>query len=109
MKQLYRSLLAISLCLPLAAQAFVDERTQDKQVWQEYQQRLLAYAERNGQPVPETLDYRYGMQTDVVRTVARSDDPRVCRVIPQYIAYEDSLGTLRSLRYRVWSDCPNNN
>lgn len=81
----------------------------EKKLFEEHQSAVAAYAERNGKPMPEIEDFRYGMKIDVARYVRQSRDPRNCEIYPRLMTYEDSAGTLRTVRYRVHAQCTNNN
>jgi len=81
----------------------------EQRSFEEHQTAVSAYAERIGKPMPEIEDFRYGMKIDVARYVRQSRDPRNCEIYPRLMTYEDSAGTLRTLRYRVLAQCTNNN
>jgi hypothetical protein len=50
------------------------------------------------------------MKLDVARLVRISpDDKKACKPIPQLMTYQDSSGALKTVQYRVFSECRNNN
>lgn len=102
------TLSAILLALSLSAQAsgFNDSRSQ--QLLDEHQRAVAAYAAERATPVPEIVDYRYGMPLEVARLVRQSGDPRTCEVVPRLMTFEDRQGTLRTVRYVAQSQCINN-
>lgn len=53
---------------------------------------MAKYAEKNGKPMPEIQDYKYGMKIDVAKFVRQSQDPRTCQVYPRLMTFEDSYG-----------------
>lgn len=58
--------------------------------------------------MPEIVDYRYGMKIDVEKFVRQSQDPRTCQIYSRLMSYEDPQGELKTIRYSVFSQCPNN-
>ncbi|QXH33408.1 DUF2790 domain-containing protein [Pseudomonas muyukensis] len=102
------TLIAALLALSLSAQATGFAQQRNEQLIEDHQQAVAAYAERRAKPMPEIVDYRYGMKLDVARFVRQSGDPRTCEVVPRLMTFEDSQGTLRTVRYSVLSQCINN-
>jgi hypothetical protein len=102
------TLAATLLALSLSAQAssFTDNRSQ--QLLDEHQRAVAAYATERARPVPEIVDYRYGMPLEVARLVRQSGDPRTCEVVPRLMTFEDRGGTLRTVRYVAQSQCISN-
>jgi len=102
------TLSATLLALSLSAQATGFNEQRSQQLLDEHQQAVAAYAAGRGKPVPQIVDYRYGMPLDVARLVRQSGDPRSCEVVPRLMTFEDRQGTLRTVRYVVQSQCINN-
>ncbi|AIR88892.1 DUF2790 domain-containing protein [Pseudomonas cremoricolorata] len=101
-------MLASSLILfSMASQAtsFSDRTAQD--AIREHQRVVADYAQKQGKSVPEIEDYRYGMNLDMYRFVRLSQDPRNCTVYPRLMTFEDTQGTLRTVRYSMFSRCLN--
>ncbi|WMW08342.1 DUF2790 domain-containing protein [Pseudomonas entomophila] len=101
-------LCAALLALSLSAQATGFSEQRNEQLFADHQQAVAAYAAKRDKPMPEIVDYRYGMKLDVARFVRQSGDPRTCEVVPKLMTFEDSQGTLRTVRYAVQSQCINN-
>ena len=101
-------LCAALLALSLSAQATGFSEQRNEQLFADHQQAVAAYAAKREKPMPEIVDYRYGMTLDVARFVRQSGDPRTCEVVPKLMTFEDSQGTLRTVRYAVQSQCINN-
>lgn len=102
------TLIATLLALSLSAQATGFSRQDNEQLLEDHQQAVAAYAAQRAKPMPEIVDYRYGMKLDVARLVRQSGDPRTCEVVPRLMTFEDRQGTLRTVRYSVQSQCINN-
>ncbi|NIF18783.1 DUF2790 domain-containing protein [Pantoea sp. Cy-639] len=102
------TLIAALLALSLSAQATGFSQQRNEQLLQDHQQAVAAYAAKRDKPMPDIVDYRYGMKLDVARFVRQSGDPRTCNVVPRLMTFEDSQGTLRTVRYVVQSQCINN-
>ncbi|MDH0733065.1 DUF2790 domain-containing protein [Pseudomonas sichuanensis] len=102
------TLSAALLALSLSAQATGFTTRPNEQLLEDHQQAVAAYAAERAKPMPEVVDYRYGMRLDVARLVRQSADPRDCNVVPRLMTYEDSQGTLRTVRYVMQSQCINN-
>lgn len=102
------TLSAALLALSLSAQATGFTSQSIEQLLQDHQQAVAAYAAERAKPMPEIVDYRYGMRLDVANLVRQSADPRTCSVAPRLMTYEDSQGTLRTVRYVMQSQCINN-
>ena len=91
-----------------ASQASTSFEEKQAQYIQEHQTAVANYAAKIGKPMPEVEDYRYGMKIDVAKFVRQSQDPRTCQVFPRLMTFEDSLGTLKTVRYSMYSQCINN-
>lgn len=102
------TLTAALLALSLSTQASGFSRLDSEQLLADHQQAVAAYAAKQAKPMPEIVDYRYGMKLDVARLVRQSGDPRTCEVVPRLMTFEDGQGTLRTVRYAVQSQCINN-
>lgn len=102
------TLTAALLALAFTAQATGFSSERNEQLLEEHQSAVAAYAQQRAKPMPQIVDYRYGMKLDVARLVRQSGDPRNCQVIPRLMTFEDSQGTLRTVRYSVQSQCINN-
>ncbi|MEE1922093.1 DUF2790 domain-containing protein [Pseudomonas sp. 148P] len=92
----------------MVSQASSFSESRQIQYIKEHQAAVARYAEKNGKPMPEIQDYKYGMKIDVAKFVRQSEDPRNCEVSPRLMSYEDSQGTLKTVRYSVFSQCSNN-
>ncbi|MHA6164088.1 DUF2790 domain-containing protein [Pseudomonas sichuanensis] len=92
----------------MASQASTFSEERQLQYIQEHQSAVATYAEKNGKPMPEVQDYKYGMKIDVAKFVRQSRDPRTCQVYPRLMTFEDSEGTLKTVRYSMYSQCINN-
>lgn len=109
MKTLHKSLASLIVFAALSTQAHASIK-QDNEIIRQHQQLVTAYAERNGLAVPEIQPYAYGMKLDVARLVRLSPDNRkACKPVPQLMTYQDSSGTLKTVQYRVFSECRNSN
>ncbi|AXA25477.1 DUF2790 domain-containing protein [Pseudomonas putida] len=106
MKRLSTAIALLLLAFGAQATGFSGQRSE--QLLQAHQQAVAAYAIKRDKPMPEIVDYRYGMPLDVARLVRQSGDPRTCEVVPRLMTFEDSQGTLRTVRYSVQSECINN-
>ena len=95
------SLSATLLALSFSAQSAGFDDARSTQLLEEHQQAVAAYAAKRDKPVPQIVDYRYGMPLDVAQLVRQSADPRTCTVVPRLMTFEDSQGTLRTVRYVV--------
>ena len=102
------TLTAALLALSLSTQASGFSRLDSEQLLADHQQAVAAYAAKRAKPMPEIVHYRYGMKLDVARLVRQSGDPRTCEVVPRLMTFEDSQGTLRTVRYAVQSQCIKN-
>ncbi|WP_194790398.1 DUF2790 domain-containing protein [Pseudomonas sp. UFMG81] len=102
------TLTALLLALACSAQATGFNAQRSEQLQSEHQQAVAAYAAKRAKPMPQIVDYRYGMPLDVARFVRQSADPRTCEVVPRLMTFEDSQGTLRTVRYVMQSQCINN-
>ena len=92
----------------VASQANTFSESKQLQYTKEHQTAVAKYAEKNGKPMPEIQDYKYGMKIDVAKFVRQSQDPRTCQVYPRLMTFEDSQGTLKTVRYSMYSQCINN-
>ncbi|ANC03751.1 MULTISPECIES: DUF2790 domain-containing protein [Pseudomonas] len=106
MKRLSTAIALLLLAFGVQATGLSGQRSE--QLLQVHQQAVAAYAIKRDKPMPEIVDYRYGMPLDVARLVRQSGDPRTCEVVPRLMTFEDSQGTLRTVRYSVQSECINN-
>ncbi|MDW9406046.1 DUF2790 domain-containing protein [Pseudomonas soli] len=77
------TLTAALLALSLSTQASGFSRLDSEQLLADHQQAVAAYAAKQAKPMPEIVDYRYGMKLDVARLVRQSGDPRTCEVVPR--------------------------
>ncbi|MDH0647932.1 DUF2790 domain-containing protein [Pseudomonas sp. GD03858] len=102
------TLTATLLALSLSAQATGFSKQRNDQLLEDHQQAVASYAQQRAKPMPEIVDYRYGMKLDIARFVRQSGDPRTCEVVPRLMTFEDREGTLRTVRYSVLSQCINN-
>ncbi|GAB7531518.1 DUF2790 domain-containing protein [Pseudomonas sp. 3A(2025)] len=84
------------LLTPLAAQAT------------SYQTLVQEHASRQNLPVPEVVEYRYGMKLDVARVVFKTPLDKSCQVTPRLMIYKDSKGDLNAVQYRTMSECRGN-
>ncbi|KIU53559.1 hypothetical protein B8W70_00630 [Pseudomonas sp. 1239] len=91
----------------IASQASTFSEKRQLQYIQEHQTAVAKYAEKNGKPMPEIQDYKYGMKIDVAKFVRQSQDPRTCKVYSRLMTFEDSQGTLKTVRYSLYSQCVN--
>lgn len=61
-----------------------------------HQIAIQAYADNKNKPMPEIVEYRYGMKLDVAKAVRQTPDTKSCQVIPRLLTYENSTGELGS-------------
>lgn len=109
MKTLNTLLAGLVVVAGISTQAQASAR-QDNEIIRQHQQLVTAYAERNGLAVPQIQPYAYGMKLDVARLVRLSPDNRkACKPVPQLMTYQDSSGALKTVQYRVFSECRNSN
>jgi len=107
MKTLAVSLAAlISMFILASAHASLQ---QDQETIARHQEAIGEYAKRQGIAVPPIETYTYGMKLDVAKLVRRSPDNKSCQPITQLMTYTDSAGTLKTVQYRVFSECRNGN
>lgn len=100
---------ALALLSSAASYAFAaSEVTVDRTVM-DHQRKVAIYAASHKKAVPEIIEYRYGMELDIARTILLSPDPRACKVVPQLMTYENSRGELKTLKYQMLSDCRSKN
>ncbi|WP_449434686.1 DUF2790 domain-containing protein [Pseudomonas putida] len=92
----------------LAAQASAFSDKKQLEYLLAHQKAVATYAEKNGKPMPEVQDYKYGMKIDVAKFVRQSQDPRDCSVYPRLMSFEDAQGRLKTVRYSMVSHCINN-
>lgn len=64
----------------MASQANTFSESKQLQYINDHQTAVAKYAEKNGKPMPEIQDYKYGMKIDVAKFVRQSQDPRTCQV-----------------------------
>lgn len=65
------------------------------------------YAEQAGKPIPEVIDYKYGMNIDVAKLIHTSRDIETCGSFKKLMSYEDSAGELNAIRYTLQGECVN--
>lgn len=92
----------------MTSQATTFSEKKQMEYIQEHQSAVAAYAKKNNKPMPEIVDYKYGMKIDVEKFVRQSQDPRTCHIYSRLMSYEDPQGELKTIRYSVFSQCPNN-
>lgn len=109
MNTLNKSLVSLVVFAALSTQAHAGIR-QDSDITSQHQQLVSAYAERHGLAVPEIEPYAYGMKLDVAQLVRISPAPRkACKPVPQLMTYLNASGVLKTVQYRVFSECRNGN
>lgn len=102
-------MVTLALLLPVSSYAdAVDESIRDRVV-QDHQRKVANYAKNHKKTVPGINEYRYGMELDIARVIVLSQDPRTCKVVPQLMTYENSIGELMTLKYQMLSDCRGKN
>jgi hypothetical protein len=99
-------IMAVAL-LPVTSYAFTDDEARVKHAIKEHQAVVQSYAETRNKPMPQIIDYRYGMKLDVATLVRQSPDLKTCKVSPKLMTYEDSKGALNTIQYLVAGECRN--
>jgi hypothetical protein len=109
MKMIKSLMLAFVLLSPAVSYAFSGSAIQADDIVKEHQRRVANYAASQKKALPDIVEYKYGMTLDIVQVVLLSPDPRVCKVVPQLMTYEDSAGELNTLEYQMLSECRGKN
>lgn len=73
----------------MTSQATTFSEKKQMEYIQEHQSAVAAYAKKNNKPMPEIVDYKYGMKIDVEKFVRQSQDPRTCQIYSRLMSYED--------------------
>lgn len=68
---------------------------------------MQAYAARTGKSTPLIRDYAYGMKIDIAKLVHTTRDISTCGNFKKIMSYEDSQGSLHSVRYTMPGQCAN--
>lgn len=100
---------ALTVAAPLASYASANDDSAVKNAIKDHQAAVVNYAEKNRKPIPNVVEYKYGMKLDIAKVVRTSPDLRECKVIPQLMTYEDSRGDLNTVQYKVMSRCRGKN
>lgn len=100
---------ALAIGSPVATYAFTNDDSAVNSAVQDHQAAVFDYAQKTNRPIPNVVDYKYGMQLDIAKVVRTSPELRECKVIPQLMTYEDSKGDLNTVRYQVMSRCRGKN
>lgn len=98
----------IVMLTPLAAQASRADHSVSAKDLSTYKTLVQDVASRQNLPVPEIVEYRYGMKLDIARVVFKTPLEKTCQVTPQLMVYKDSNGELNALQYRAMSECRGN-
>lgn len=80
---------------------------ENQQIESKSLQAAQSYAERLGKPVPEPVNYTYGMKLDVAKLVYMSPVQKHCGNVNRLMTYEDSQGSLKTVRYISTGECRN--
>lgn len=89
------------------ANAYGYDQAKVDEAMQEHNARVAEIAKETNRPVPKTVDYKYGMDMDMAKTIRLSRDVEACAVVPQLMTYEDSKGQLRTVKYMKYGKCRN--
>ncbi|MBX8492771.1 DUF2790 domain-containing protein [Pseudomonas cichorii] len=109
MNVLKLSVLAFALVSPVTSYAFSSVDLQGEERSRVHQLKVEEYAAKTQKAVPEIKNYAYGMKLDIARVVVKTPAPKSCGVNSKLMTYENSLGELNTLRYKVLSDCAGKN
>lgn len=94
----------MALLAPVAL-AKANPKALDLEIEKQNQKSLEAYSQQTGKPVPEVVDYRYGMKLDVAKLIYTSRPVIYCGVVSKIMSFEDSQGKPQSVRYRDQGEC----
>ena len=53
---------------------------------------------------PAVEQYSYGSTLDIAKVISLSDIPKVCKVVPAQMTYEDHQGQRHTVEYQVMGD-----
>jgi hypothetical protein len=102
-------LLILAAVAPVASFAFAPSDHQMRSVVNEHQAIVQEHAEREQKPLPQIVEYRYGMKLDIAKVVRVSPDLKTCAASPRLMSYEDSSGALKTVQYKAVSGCTGKN
>ncbi|MFK7699809.1 DUF2790 domain-containing protein [Pseudomonas caspiana] len=102
-------LLAFAVLVPVTSYASTDHDPVGSKIIKEHQTFVADYAAEKNQTPPGIVKYQYGMKMDVEKVVRMSSVSKTCGVNPQLMTYEDSKGTLKTVKYQVLNECRNKN
>lgn len=89
------------------AQAKVSVEKLNEKYQNESTVTMREYAASTGKPAPLIRDYAYGMKIGVAKLVHTTKDISTCGNFKKIMSYEDSQGTLHSVRYTMQGQCVN--
>lgn len=92
--------------IPLSSYALSGD-AQTQEYIEKHQNAVRAYASQTNKPMPEIVEYKYGMKLDVVKVVRQTPVTQSCEVMPRLMTYENSVGELITMQYQVLSECRN--
>lgn len=101
--------LTLAIFSPVATYAFAAGERASEEIIKEHQQVISKYANSKNTALPAVVEYKYGMDLDIAKVVRLSPEAKTCAVMPQLMTYEDSKGDLKTVQYRVFSQCRGKN
>jgi hypothetical protein len=101
--------LILAAVAPVASYAFAPSDHQVRGLVNDHQAIVQEHAAREQKPLPQIVEYRYGMKLDIAKVVRVSPDLKACGTSPKLMSYEDSSGELKTVQYKAVSGCTGKN
>ncbi|MCI8211230.1 hypothetical protein AUC61_17015 [Pseudomonas sp. S25] len=102
-------LLSLALLAPMTSYASSGHDPMSAKIIKAHQEFVRNYAAEKKQTPPGIIKYQYGMKLDIEKVVRVSSASTACGVNPQLMTYEDSAGTLKTVKYQALNECRNKN
>lgn len=102
-------ILTLAVLIPVTSYASSEHGPGTSKIIKEHQALVTDYAAGKNQTAPRIVEYKYGMKLDVDKVIRMSSVSTHCGVTPQLMTYEDSKGTLNTVKYTVANECRNKN
>lgn len=102
-------LLSLALLAPVTSYAASVHDPMAAKIVKAHEEFVRNYAAENNQAPPSIIKYQYGMKLDIEKVIRVSSASTACGVNPQLMTYEDSKGTLNTVKYQTLNDCRNKN
>lgn len=102
-------LLSLALLAPMASYASSGHDPMAAKIIKAHEEFVRSYAVENNQASPGIIKYQYGMKLDINKVIRVSSVSTACGVNPRLMTYEDSKGTLNTVKYQALNECRNKN